>query len=128
MQPVNMKVAFLRSVSARAVKPLTSLAAGLHLVRFTFGLIGFFMHATLTHNRVECMTISAWFFTGHFISPVDNKLKKLPLDAQDLFQCMNNFNQVRLISHDFVNVFVSRGYFVNHIFVFATFNTFGLCD
>jgi hypothetical protein len=46
----------------------------------------------------------------------------LTFDANDLFQFRDDFDQIGLVTHNLVNVFVCAGNFVNYAGVFAAFN------
>lgn len=51
----------------------------------------------------------------------------LSLDAQDLLQRVNHIDQVRLVPHHLVDIFVRAGNFVIDVFIMATLNGPRLC-
>ncbi len=52
-------------------------------------------------------------------------VRVLPFHADHLFERVHHIHQIALCRHHGINVFVSSGSLVNHVFVFAAFHTLG---
>ena len=53
---------------------------------------------------------------------------RLSLNAKNLFEGVNGFNQVELVIHNLVDVFVSAGDFVDAPLILAAFHALGLSN
>jgi hypothetical protein len=60
-------------------------------------------------------------------NPPPLQSQRLPLDAHNLLESVDDLNQVALRTHHSVNVFVSGWCLVNHRLVLTTLNSGGSC-